>query len=255
MLKNPFDLTGKVAVITGASRGIGKAAAEAMAAMGAKVVISSRNLEPCEEVAKEIRDAGGEAVAIACNIGQRDQCEALIDGAVKAFGPVDAMVCNAAVNPYYGPLADIGDGAFDKIMRSNILSNIWLSGLVIPSMVERGGGSITIVSSIGGLRGTPVIGAYGMSKAADMALARNLAVEWGPKNIRINCVAPGLIKTAFAKALWEDEQAVARRNAETPLGRIGAPEEIGGIIAFLASPAASFMTGETIVADGGVTIA
>lgn len=254
-LKNPFDLSGQVAVITGASRGIGKAAAEAMAAMGAKVVVSSRNLEPCEEVAAEIRAGGGQAMAFACNIGVREQCQALIDATVEHFGPVDAMVCNAAVNPYYGPLTDIPDGAFDKIMRSNILSNIWLSGMVIPSMVERGGGTVTIVSSIGGIRGSGVIGAYGMSKAADMSLARSLAIEWGPKNVRVNCVAPGLIKTAFARALWEDPETLERSTSTAPLKRIGTPEEIGGVIAFLASPAASFMTGTTVVADGGVTIA
>ena len=253
-MKNPFDLTGKVAVITGSSRGIGRAAAEAMAAMGARVVISSRNQAPCEEVAAAIREAGGEAVAIACNIGHADQVEALIAGAEAALGPVDALVCNAAVNPVYGPMLELSDEAFDKIMRSNVRSNLWLARRVVPSMAERGGGSITIVSSIAGIRGTPMIGAYGISKAADMALARNLAVEWGPENIRVNCIAPGLVKTEFARALWENEQAVAARNAVTPLRRIGAPEEIGGIVAFLASEAASFITGETIVADGGVTI-
>lgn len=252
-MKNPFDLSGRCVVITGASRGIGKAAAEACAAMGARVVISSRNLEPCEEVAAAIRAEGGEAVAIACNISHRDQCEGLIAGAVEALGPVDGLVCNAAVNPQYGPTLDLTDDAFDKIMRSNIRSNIWLSGLVAPSMGERGGGSIVIVSSIAALRASPMIAAYGMSKAADVALARNLAAEWSPKGIRINCIAPGLVKTDFARALWENEEAVARRNATTPLRRIGEPEEIGGIVAFLLSDAASFMTGSTVVADGGVT--
>ncbi len=252
-LENPFDLTGKVAVITGASRGIGRAAAEAMAAMGARVVISSRNLEPCEAVAQSIREAGGEATAIACNISHRDQCEGLIAETESRFGPVDAMVCNAAANPYYGSILDLPDEAFDKIMRSNIRSNLWLSKLVAPSMQSRGGGTITIVSSIAALRASPMIAAYGISKAGDVALAKNLAQELGPANIRVNCVAPGLIKTDFARALWEDEAAVASRNAATPLRRIGEPKEIGGIVAFLASPAASFMTGETVVADGGVT--
>ncbi len=252
-MKNPFDLSGRCVVITGASRGIGRASAEACAAMGARVVISSRNLEPCEEVAAAIREDGGEATAIACNISHRDQCEALIDGAEAAFGPVDGLVCNAAVNPYYGPVVDLEDEAFDKIMRSNIRSNIWLSKRVLPSMAERGGGAIVIVSSIAGLRASPMISAYGMSKAADLTLARNLAAEWGPKNVRVNCIAPGLVKTDFARALWENEEALAARNAFTPLRRIGAPEEIGGIAAFLLSDAASFMTGSTVVADGGVT--
>ncbi|MEM6438926.1 MAG: SDR family oxidoreductase [Pseudomonadota bacterium] len=252
-LTDPFDLTGKVAVITGASRGIGRAAAEAMAAKGAKVVISSRNLGPCEEVAAAIRDAGGEAMAIQCSITHQDQIEGLIDKTEAEWGTVDAMVCNAAVNPYYGPLADLPDEVFDKIMRSNVRSNLWLAKRVKDGMAAKGGGSITIVSSIAGLRASPMIAAYGVSKAADIILAKNLAQEWGPEGIRVNCVAPGLIKTDFARALWEDETRVAERNAATPLRRIGEPHEIGGVVAFLASPAAAFMTGETLVADGGVT--
>lgn len=252
-LTDPFDLTGKVAVITGASRGIGRAAAEAMAAKGAKVVISSRNLDPCEEVAKSIREAGGEAIAIQCSISHKEQIEGLIEKTEAEWGTVDALVCNAAVNPYYGPLADLPDEVFDKIMRSNVRSNLWLAKRVKDGMAAKGGGSITIVSSIAGLRASPMIAAYGVSKAADIILAKNLAQEWGPEGIRVNCVAPGLIKTDFARALWENEKAVAARNAVTPLRRIGEPHEIGGIVAFLASPAAAFMTGETLVADGGVT--
>ncbi len=254
-MTTPFHMTGKVAIITGSSRGIGRAAAECMADLGAKVVISSRNLDACEPVAEAIRAKGGEAVAIACNISHKPQVERLVAETERQLGPVDILVCNAAVNPYYGSLQDISDEAWDKIMGSNVRSNLWLCNRVIPGMVKRGRGSIVIVSSIGGLRGTPVIGAYGISKAADFALARNLAVEWGKDGVRVNCVAPGLVKTDFARALWEDEKAVARRNAVTPLRRIGEPHEIGPAIAFLASDAASFITGETIVADGGVTIA
>lgn len=254
-MKNPFDLSGQVAVITGSSKGIGRSAAEIMASLGAKVVISSRKADACEEVAAGIRKAGGEAIVIPCNIGRKDEVEVLIAGTVKQWGRVDTLVCNAAVNPYYGPLAGLPDEAFDKIMNSNVKSNIWLSNLAIPSMVERGGGSVIIVSSIGGIRGTGILGAYGISKAADFALARNLAVEWGPKNVRANCVAPGLIKTDFARALWEDEKNLKPRLVTTPLRRIGEPDEIGGIVAFLASKAASFMTGTVVVADGGVTIA
>jgi NAD(P)-dependent dehydrogenase (short-subunit alcohol dehydrogenase family) len=184
----------------------------------------------------------------------KSEVEALVAGTVQQYGGVDILVCNAAVNPYYGPLAGISDEAFDKIMASNIKSNLWLCNLAIPNMVSRGGGSVVIISSIGGIRGTEVLGAYGISKAADFALARNLACEWGPKNVRVNCIAPGLVKTDFARALWENEEMVKRRNAQTPLRRIGMPDEIGGVAAFLAGPAASFITGQVIVADGGVTI-
>jgi NAD(P)-dependent dehydrogenase (short-subunit alcohol dehydrogenase family) len=253
-MHNPFDLTGQVAVVTGSSRGIGRSAAEIMASLGAKVVISSRKADACEEVAEGIRKAGGEATVIPCNIGRKNEVEALIDGTLKQWGRIDTLVCNAAINPYYGPLGGLSDEAFDKIMSSNVKSNIWLCNLAIPGMAERGGGSVIIVSSIGGLRGTGILGAYGISKAADFALARNLAVEWGPKNIRVNCVAPGLIKTDFARALWEDEKNLKPRLSTTPLRRIGEPDEIGGIVAFLASKAATYMTGSILVADGGVTI-
>jgi NAD(P)-dependent dehydrogenase (short-subunit alcohol dehydrogenase family) len=251
----PFDLTGKVAVITGSSRGIGRSSAELLAKLGAKVVISSRKVDACEVVAEGIRKAGGDAHVIACNISRRDEVEALIAGATKHYGKIDILVCNAAVNPYYGPLLDIGDDAFDKIMNSNVKSNVWLCQLSIPQMAERGSGSVVIVSSIGGLRGSTVIGAYGISKAADFALCRSLAGEWGPKGVRVNCVAPGLVKTDFARALWEDEERLKRRCATTPLRRIGEPDEIAGAVAYLGSDAASFMTGQTIVVDGGVTTA
>jgi len=218
-------------------------------------VISSRKADACEEVAKSIRASGGEAIVVPCNVSRKNEVEALVASTLKHFGQIDILVCNAAVNPVYGPLGQLPDEAFDKIMGANVKSNIWLCNLTIPGMAERGGGAVVIISSIGGLRGTEVLGAYGISKAADFALARNLAVEWGPKNVRVNCVAPGLVKTDFAKALWEDAKRLEARNARVPLRRIGMPNEIGPIAAFLASPAASFITGEVIVADGGVTIA
>jgi NAD(P)-dependent dehydrogenase (short-subunit alcohol dehydrogenase family) len=253
--KNPFDLTGQVALITGSSRGIGKSIAEHMAALGAKVVVSSRKAEACEAVADGIRKAGGEAIVIPCNISRKPEVEALVKGTLDKWGRIDSLVCNAAINPYYGPTSGMSDEIFDKVMGSNVKSNIWLTNLAHPGMKAQGGGTMTIVSSIGGLRGSTIIGTYCVSKAADFQLARNLACEYGADNIRVNCIAPGLIKTDFAKALWEDEKAVAARNATTPLRRIGEPDEIGGIAAFLASKPASFITGQVIVADGGVTIA
>ncbi len=254
-MKHPFDLSGQVAVITGSSRGIGRSAAEIMASLGAKVVVSSRKADACEAVAEGIRKAGGEAIVIPCNISRKEEVEGLVKGTIAKWGKIDTVVCNAAVNPYFGPLANIPDEPFDKIMSSNIKSNLWLCNFAIPGMAETGGGSVVIVSSIGGLRGSAMLGAYGISKAADFQLARSLAVEWGHKNVRINCVAPGLIKTDFARALWENEEILKPRLVTTPLRRIGEPDEIGGIVAFLASKAAAYMTGTVIVADGGVTIA
>jgi NAD(P)-dependent dehydrogenase (short-subunit alcohol dehydrogenase family) len=254
-MKDPFRLDGKIAIVTGSSRGIGRSIAEIMARLGAKVVVSSRKAEACEEVVSGIRNEGGEAAVIACNISRKNEVEALVSETKKLWGQIDILVCNAAVNPYFGTMSGLSDEAFDKIMGSNVKSNLWLCNLAIPGMAEKGGGAVVIVSSIAGLRAAPMLGGYGISKAADFALARNLAVEWGPKNVRVNCIAPGLVKTDFAKALWENEQLVAMRNAQTPLRRIGEPDEIGPIAAFLASPAASFITGQIIVADGGVTIA
>jgi NAD(P)-dependent dehydrogenase (short-subunit alcohol dehydrogenase family) len=254
-MRDPFSLEDKVAIVTGSTKGIGKAIAESMAQQGAKVVISSRKPEVCEAVAESIRDVGGEAIAIPCNVSRKDEVENLVAETNKRWGRIDVLVCNAGVNPYYGPLAGLSDEAFDKIIGTNVKSNLWLCNLVIPGMAERGWGSVVIISSIGGIRGTPVLGGYGISKAADFALARNLAVEWGPKNVRVNCIAPGLVKTDFARALWENPERLAKRNEDTPLRRIGTPDEIGPVATFLASDAASFITGQVIVADGGVTIA
>jgi NAD(P)-dependent dehydrogenase (short-subunit alcohol dehydrogenase family) len=249
----PYHLHDKVAVITGSSRGIGRAIAECMAALGARVVVSSRKREACEAVVQGITADGGYAAAIPCNISRKDEVEALVDETIRRFGRIDILVCNAAVNPVFGPLRDLSDEAFDKVIGANVKSQLWLCNLVIPGMAKRGGGAVVIVSSIAALRGSDVIGMYGISKAADLALVRNLAVEWGPSKVRVNAVAPGLVKTDFARALWEDEQRLAQRNAQTPLRRIGEAAEIGPVVAFLASPAASFITGQVIVADGGVT--
>jgi NAD(P)-dependent dehydrogenase (short-subunit alcohol dehydrogenase family) len=251
-----FDLTGQVAVVTGSSRGIGRAIAERLAEHGAKVVISSRKAGPCQEVADAINQRHGEerAMVVAANISSKSELQNLIDATRARWGRIDVLVCNAASNPYYGPMAGISDDQFRKILDNNIVSNHWLISMVGPEMTARRSGSIVIISSIGGLRGSPIIGAYCISKAADMQLARNLAVEFGPHNVRVNCIAPGLIKTDFARALWEDEAMLAERNATTPLRRIGNPDEIAGAAVFLASQAGSFMTGQTLVIDGGVTI-
>jgi NAD(P)-dependent dehydrogenase (short-subunit alcohol dehydrogenase family) len=251
-----FDLTGKVAVITGSSRGIGRAIAERMAEHGAKVVISSRKAAPCQEVADAInaKHGAGRAIVIPANISSKDELQRLVDETRRQLGQIDVLVCNAASNPYYGPMAGIGDDQFRKILDNNIVSNHWLISMVAPEMIARKDGSIIIVSSIGGLRGSEVIGAYCISKAADMQLARNLAHEYGPHNIRVNCIAPGLIKTDFARALWEDPAALAERTKTTPLRRIGEPDEIAGAAVFLASKAGSFTTGQSLVIDGGVTI-
>ncbi|MBY0283498.1 MAG: SDR family oxidoreductase [Sphingomonas sp.] len=251
-----FDLHGQVAIITGSSRGIGKASAYELAEHGAKVVISSRKQDACDVVAAEINGKYGErtAIAVAANISDKAGLQHLVDETKAQFGKVDILVCNAASNPYYGPQEGIADEQFRKILDNNIVSNHWLISMVVPEMRERKSGSIIIISSIGGIRGTAVIGAYAISKAADMQLARNLAHEYGPFGVRVNCIAPGLIRTDFARALWENEAAVAARNATTPLRRIGEPEEIAGAVVFLASQASAFMTGQTIVIDGGVTI-
>jgi len=250
-----FDLSGKVAVVTGSTKGIGKAIAERMAEQGARVVISSRNQDLCDDVATNIVSKGGHAVGISCNINHKEQLESLVEKTNSVFGDIDVLVCNAALNPYFGPSQEIPDQAFEKVMHANIGSVHRLCQLVIPNMKKLGGGSVVIISSIGGLKGSASLGAYAISKAADMQMARNLAVEWGPDNIRVNCIAPGLVKTDFARALWEDPKIYEATVANYPLRRIGEPDEIAGAAVFLASGAGSFTTGQTLVIDGGGTIA
>ncbi len=249
-----FSLHGQVAVVTGASKGIGRAIAEAMAAAGAKMVISSRKGDACEDVAGAITAAGGEAFALACNIAHKGDLQGLVDRTLEHWGRIDTLVCNAAVNPYFGPLAEIPDEAYDKTMNANLRSNLGLCNMVIPQMVPRGGGAVVLLSSIAGLKGHGSLGVYALSKAAAMQLARNLAVEWGRSNVRVNTIAPGLVRTDMARALWDDPDRLALALESYPLGRIGDPEDIAGAAVFLASRAGNFMTGQTLVIDGGTTV-
>jgi NAD(P)-dependent dehydrogenase (short-subunit alcohol dehydrogenase family) len=252
---NLFALTGKTAIVTGSSKGIGKAIAHRLAEQGANVVISSRKLDACEEAVKEINDLVGRkaTIAVAANIAVKEALQTLVDETNKAFGQIDILVCNAASNPYFGPMGNMADDQFHKILQNNIVSNHWLIQMVAPQMRARKDGAIILVSSIAGVRGTPVIGAYGISKAADMQLARNLAAEFGPDNIRVNTIAPGLVKTDFARALWENPDILKSATSRSPLGRIGEPDEIAGMAVFLAGKAGAFTTGQTFVIDGGQT--
>lgn len=251
-----FDLSGQTAVITGSSRGIGKATAHRMAEHGANVVISSRKADACDAAVAEINAGVGReaAIAVPANIAVKEELQRLVDASIARFGQIDALVCNAASNPYFGPAAGIADEQFDKILRNNIVSNHWIISMVAPAMVARGSGSITIISSIGGLRASTMIGAYCISKAADMQLARNLAAEYGPAGVRVNAICPGLIKTDFAKALWDNPEILDTATRTTPLRRIGEPDEIAGMAVFLAAKAGAFTTGQSFVIDGGQTI-
>ncbi|HVH74753.1 MAG TPA: SDR family oxidoreductase [Stellaceae bacterium] len=250
-----FDLGGKVAIVTGSSRGIGRAIAETFVEAGARVVISGRRAEACEEVAAALREKGGEAMPVPARISDKAQLENLVARTREAWGRIDILVCNAAVNPHFGSLDGLTDEAFERMMVNNVLSNLWLSRMVAPEMKERRDGAIIYIISIAALRGTTQLGMYGVTKAADAALARNLAVEWGPYNLRVNCIAPGLVKTEFARALWEDDARRAGREAATPLRRLGEPDDIAGVALMLASPAGAYVTGQVIVVDGGIMIA
>ncbi len=252
---NMFDLSGKVAIVTGSSRGIGKAIAMQMALHGARVVISSRKAESCEAVVAEIAAAGGTAVAHAAHVGHKEELKGLVDATVGRWDRIDVLVCNAAANPHFGPSISITDAALEKVIQTNLYSNIWLCNLVLPAMAGRKDGAIIIISSVAGFYGTNMLGAYAISKAADMQLARNLAVEWGPHNIRVNCIAPGVIRTDFAKALWADPQRAAALARRYPLRRLGEPDDVAGIAVMLASRAGNFITGQTVIADGGGLIA
>ncbi len=253
-MSTPFDLSGKTAIVTGSTKGIGRAIAVALTEAGARVTVSSRDEGRVAETAAALKDAGHEVLGVACNVGRKPELENLVAKTVDAFGPVDILVCNAAINPYYGPAMEIPDDVFTKVMHTNIQAQLWLAQLVAPDMRAQKDGAIILISSIGGLRGSDVIGAYNISKAADIQLAKNLAIELGPDNIRVNAICPGLVKTDFARALWENPEFAEPRIAATPLRRLGEPEDIAGAAVFLASRAGQWMTGQTIVIDGGATV-
>jgi hypothetical protein len=254
--KSLFDLSGKTAVVTGASRGIGEAIARRLAQHGANVVVSSRKPDACQQVVDAINEAEGReaAVAIGCNISHKEELQRLVDETRAKWGSPDILVSNAAVNPYFGPSAKMSDEQFDKILTCNVKASHWLSHMVLPDMQKKKDGAIIIISSIGGFIGSTAIGGYNISKAADLQLARNLAVEYGQDNIRINCICPGIVKTYFAEALWKDPKIEKMMSEKLPMRRFGEPDDIAGAAVFLASPAACWMTGQAMIVDGGTLI-
>lgn len=251
-----FDLTGKVALLTGASKGMGRCMAEAMADHGATVVVSSRKLDQCEEVTAAINDrhGAGRAHAVAANIGRKEDLAALVEQTHALAGPIDVLCGNAGVNVHYGPMSEIPDEAYDRIMQSNVRSNHWLAQMVVPDMVAKGAGSIMFTASVGAYKPSMTLGTYGISKLALIGLVRNLALEFGPKGVRANAICPGLIRTDFARALWENPDAVKRVNEDTPLRRLGEPEDMAGVAVFLASDASRYMTGQALTVCGGTNM-
>jgi len=251
-----FDLSGKTAVVTGASRGIGEAIARRLAQHGANVVVSSRKIDACEAVADAINmDEGRQAAyAVSCNISHKEELQRLVDETRAKWDAIDILISNAAVNPFYGPSSEMTDEQFDKILTCNVKASHWLSHMVLPDMRAKKDGVIVIVSSIGAFLGSTDIGAYNISKAADLQLARNLAVEAGPDNVRVNCICPGVVKTKFAEALWKDPKMEKMMTQKLPLRRFGEPDDIAGAAVFLAAPAGRWMTGQQIVIDGGALI-
>jgi len=254
-IKQSFNLEGKVAIITGSSKGIGKSIAQGLAEQGAKVVISSRDQEAVDIVAAAFNSSGLEAIGIACHIGKADQREQLVKKTIEYYGGIDILVNNAAINPIYGPLEDAEEGVFDKIMDINVKAPWMLSNLTLPSMQERGGGSIINIASVEALHPGAGLGLYSTSKAALLMLTKNQAKEWGQYGIRANVVCPGLIKTKFSAALWQNEKLLNKIEKTLPTSRMGMPDEMAGIACLLASEAGAYMTGGVYNADGGYLIA
>lgn len=251
-----FDLTGKVALLTGASKGMGKAMADGLARHGAKVMLSSRKLDQCQAAADEINTAVGatRAFAFACNAGYKDQLQALVTATRERIGPIDIAIGNAGVNPFYGPMSKIPDEAYDKIMSTNVKANHWLVQMVVPDMIAKGAGSIMITSSTGAFAPSLTLGAYNISKLAVIALARNLAAELGPQGVRVNAICPGLIRTDFAQALWDNPAAEQRANQQIPLRRLGEADDLKGLAVFLASDASAYITGQALTVCGGANM-
>jgi NAD(P)-dependent dehydrogenase (short-subunit alcohol dehydrogenase family) len=249
-----FDLSGKVAIITGASRGIGQAIAERFAEAGAKIIISSRKQEGLDPVAEGIRAKGGDVLAVVAHNGDKAALQTLAKTALDIYGRVDILVNNAATNPHLGALLDAEDSLWQKTIEVNIMGNVWLTQAVVPTMRAQGGGKIINVASVNGLRPGRLQGIYSMTKAGIISLTQTLAMELGIDNIQVNAIAPGLVKTRFARAIWENDVIMAEMMNRTPAGRIGEPDDIAGIALYLASPASAYTTGQVFVVDGGVTI-
>ena len=252
--REAFDLNGKVALVTGASKGIGEAIARFYAAYGAKVVINSRKQEELDVVARSIKEAGGECTGIAANAGDMKVCHELIEKVISTYGGLDILVNNAATNPTYGPLLKSEEWAFDKIMNVNVKAPFALANLAHPHMKKRGGGAVINISSIAGLTPDPGLGLYSISKAALNMLTKVQAKEWGKDGIRVNSICPGLIKTKFSEALWSNEEILNRFVAKLPIARMGTVEEIAGLALYLASPASAYSTGAVFTADGGTVL-
>jgi NAD(P)-dependent dehydrogenase (short-subunit alcohol dehydrogenase family) len=254
MVSSLFDLRGKVAIVTGSSRGLGLASARGMAEHGARVVISGRKPGPCELAAADIRDAGGEAIAVPCNIGRKEELQRLVDSAVDTWGRIDIVMANAAIHPWVGSVLDLQEETFNKFMQVNVQSHVWLAQMTIPGMIERGYGRFIVVASIVGLLADTEVGTYGLTKAADMQFVRNLAMEFASKGITANCIAPGTFRTEMARSQWEDEAMAAWYTDRNPSRRFGEVEEIAGLAVALASPSGGYINGQTIPVDGGHTI-
>ena len=252
-ITSKFDLDGKVAIVTGASKGIGKSIAQGLAENGARVVVSSRKQEAVDAVAAEFRDAGLQATGIHCHVGDAQERKALVEKTLAAYGQIDILVNNAAINPYYGPLEGSEEAVFDKIMAINVKAPWMLSNEVFPHMKNRGG-SIINISSVEGIRPGFGLGLYSATKAALIMLTKNQAKEWGRHGVRANVICPGLVRTKFSQGLWADENLVARFTKALPLGRIAHPDEMAGVVMLLASDAGSYMTGGVYTADGGYLV-